>query len=432
MKDLLQQKLAEAISFSIGPMTPRQARLPNIPNKAHAIIGMRRAGKTYFLFQLMRDRLAAGVPRQNLAYFNFEDERLQIQTGHLSWILEEYYRLIPGVRDNHLVTFLFDEIQLVLGWESFVRRILDTERVEVILSGSSARMLSREVATSLRGRSMETSIFPFSFAEFLEHHGVSLPPTLGLLTKAKRSFVEQQFLNYLEVGGFPEAQGLEHRVRIMLLQGYVDVVVLRDVLERHKINNLIALRCLVRHLLANPAGRFSINRFYNDLRSQGVAVAKDLLYQMQAHLEDAFLILVVSMATTSERQRQSNPRKIYPIDCGLAVAFNRSSKANRGALLETVVAVELVRRGWLLGYLTTRSGYEVDFLATDWGQQQWLIQVCSEAGQPEVLDRELRALREGKLEHPGAICLLLTLAENSDLSDIQVKPVWQWLLENRT
>lgn len=427
---VLQEKIVESLSFPLAAMTRRRVKVPRIANKALAIIGMRRAGKTWFLFQLMGERLSNGVPPDHLVYINFEDERLlEIQTGHLSWLVEEYFRLVPAARDQQSVTFLFDEIQLIPGWESFVRRILDTERVEVIVSGSSAKMLSLEVATSLRGRSLATNIFPFCFSEFLDHHKVSIPSNPSLINKAQRSTLEQQFLKYLEVGGFPEAQGLEKRVRIALLQSYVDVVVLRDVLERHHISNLIALRALVRHLLANPAGRFSINRFYNVLRSQGVSVSKDLLHQMLAHLEDAFLVLTVPIWTTSERQRQSNPRKVYPIDPGLAMAYNRSSKANRGALLETVVAVELVRRGWQFGYLTTKSGLEVDFLATDWDHQTWLIQVCSETSDEEVLHREIRALEEATHQYPQAQCLLLTLTDTPQLDTIQVKPVWRWLLE---
>ena len=422
---VLGEKLTDALHFEIPRLTLRQLQVSRIPQKARAVIGMRRSGKTWFLFQQMLERMALGVPRDRLMYFNFEDERLGDQSvDQLSWLLEEYYRRVPQARDSHRVTFLLDEVQLVSGWESFVRRVLDSEQMDFILSGSSARLLSREVATTLRGRAAETTVYPFGFGEFLSHHSVEPVRDAKTASKAQRSQLESWFLRYLYEGGFPEAQGLGVRERIELLQGYVDVVTLRDILERHKISNLLVVRALVRNLLANPAGRFSVHRFYNDLRSQGVAVSKDLLHQLMTHLEDAFLIHSVPMATSSERQRQSNPRKIYPIDPGLAVAYNRTGKANRGALLESIVAVELARRGWQFGYVTTPSGYEVDFEAWDWQKNRWLIQVCTDF---ELVERELRALREA--QRPDDRLLVLSLTEEFFTAGVAVTPTWKWLLE---
>ena len=164
------------------------------------------------------------------------------------------------------------------------------------------------------------------------------------LPKAHRSRVDRALRDYLTQGGFPEAQGLETRERLELLKGYVDATMLRDVVERHAVSQPIALRWMVRHLLANAAGSFSVHKFHADLRSQGFAVAKDTLHAFVAHLEDAFLIRTVSVATESERRRMANPRKAYPIDPGLIAVFDRSGRANVGHALETAVALELDRR----------------------------------------------------------------------------------------
>ncbi len=436
MRDVIRQKLADALVFEPPELTLRDARLPSIPRRAHAIIGMRRAGKTYFLHQCLRERLENGAPRESLVYFSFADERLAgLTAADLGWVLEEYFARFPQFRDRQRVTFFFDEIQTVLGWESFVRRVLDSEKVEVFVSGSSAKMLSREIATSLRGRATETIIFPFSFREFLRHRGVKPPEDPAFAPKARRSQMEKLFHEYLTVGGFPEAQGLTPRDRIPLLQSYVDAVIFRDVIERHGVTNVVALRRLTRQLLGAAAGMFSVHRFLGDLRSQGVAVAKDTLHALLTYLEDAFLVWLVPVATSSERQRQSNPRKVYPIDAGLIGAFDRSGKINLGHALETVVQIELERRGCQRGYVRTPEGFEVDFLATPIAGKPFLIQVCADLADPATRDREFRAIKAARATHRRIPTLLLTLnagdaalAQAEAPTGLEVRLAWEWLL----
>ena len=183
-------------------------------------------------------------------YFNFEDERLaEMTVAELQWVVEEYYTLCPEWRDRRQAVFFLDEIQVVAGWEGFVRRVLDTERVEIFLSGSSARLLSCEVATQMRGRAMEALVLPFSFRECLRHAGAEPATPPHRLTKSAGSAVEKRLREYLVAGGFPEAQGLASRDRLDLLRGYVDTALFRDVVERHAVSNPVALRWMVRRLL---------------------------------------------------------------------------------------------------------------------------------------------------------------------------------------
>jgi len=436
MRDVIRQKLADALEFKPPALTPRDARISPIANKAHAVVGMRRAGKTTFLYQCLQERLVQGAPRESLIYFNFEDERLGgMQAAQLSWVLEEYFSRYPQFREQRKVTFFFDEIQVVPGWESFIRRILDTEKVEVFVSGSSAKLLSREIATAMRGRATETVIYPFSFREFLRHRKIQAPERADFVSKVQRSKLERAFKDYARTGGFPEAQGLADQDRIDLLQGYVDVVLFRDVVERHAISNVPALRRLTRQLLGAAAGHFSVHRIYNDLRSQGVAIAKDALHSMLEHLEDAFLVHLLPLATTSERIRQSNQRKAYPIDPALIAAFDRGSKANTGHVLETIVAIELERRGAKSGYVATPSGFEVDFSTTAPTGKQSLIQVCADLSDKDVREREFRALRDELKVRRKAQGLLLTATTTDALAAqaeaparVKVQPVWEWLL----
>jgi len=436
LREIIHQRIVDSLAALIPTFTRRDLRIPAVPGKAIAVIGMRRTGKTTFLWQTLADRLDQGTPREGLLHFSFEDERLAGMTAaDLSLVVEEYYRLHPEWRDQYQTVFFLDEIQVVPGWEMFARRLLDTEKVELFLSGSSARLLSREVATSMRGRAMEVLVHPFSFREALRHHGQEPKGAVEGLPKATRSALERNLHSYLVGGGFPETQGISARDRVDLLRGYVDVVLLRDVIERHRVSHPVALRWMTRQLLGNAAGTFSVNKFHQSLRSQGISVGKDTLYSYLSYLEDAFLVRIVSIATDSERQRMVNPRKVYPIDSGLIPVFDRSGKANIGHALETAVYLELERRGAKVSYVkTASSGYEVDFLARYPDGSTDLIQVCASLEDSDVREREVRALVEAVSKYPRASLHIVTLnpGTREDVPPtIQVHPAAAWLLAER-
>ena len=434
IQNTLIQKLNDSIVAEIPRLTRREIRLPRVPGKALAVIGMRRSGKTCFLSQCMTDLLAAGAPRESLVLLNFEDDRLAgMDASDLSFLLESYYQLHPEFRDHTQVTLLLDEIQLVSGWETFTRRILDSEKIRLFLSGSSATMLSREVHTSMRGRAMEVTVFPFSFREALSHRDLLPEKNWNALPKARRSTLEKAFRTYLAEGGFPDAQNLDIRDRRPLLQGYVDVAVLRDIIERHGISNPVTLRWLQRHLLGNPAAPFSIQKFYDALKSQGLPISKDSLHAFLTYFEDAFLIHTTSLFTASERQRMVNPRKAYPIDPGLIPIYELVGRDNLGHALETAVLIELLRRGCQVHYFRTPQGNEVDFHAVDAAGNAILIQVCANASAPATLQREVRALVEAKALHPDTRTLLILLdplPPGTTVPDtIELTPAIPWFLE---
>jgi len=433
----LHPVLEERLNAALAPtpssgFTRRDAQLPAVPGKTHAVIGMRRAGKTTFLKQLLAERRVS-VPPERALYLSFDDDRLVgIAVEQLGFLLEEFYRRYPDLRGRQSVLWLLDEIQLVPSWERFLRRVMDTERAEFVVSGSSARMLSREVHTSLRGRGMETVIRPFSFREFLRHRAEEPTKPVRQWTAGERSLVEKRYREFLVEGGFPEAQGLTSSLRIELLQGYVDTVLFRDVVERFEVSQVTALRWLVRQCLRNPAGSFSVHRLTQDLKSQGHGVARDAVNAMLGHLTDAFLLSTVPIATDSERQRNSNPRKIYPADPGLIPAFDASGRANLGHALETAVLNELERRRAEVGYVKTAEGLEVDFLVRYRTGDQELIQVCASLKSPETVARELRALAATAREHPRAHRRLLVLDRDAagevEAPGVEVLPAYEWML----
>lgn len=432
-RELIRQKIVDSLATEVPPFTRRDVHLPAVAKKAVAVIGMRRTGKTTFLWQVLAGKVHEGASREGLLYFGFEDERLSdLTAADLQLIVEEYYRLYPEWRDGRRrAMFFLDEIQVVPGWEMFARRLLDTERIELFLSGSSARLLSREVATSMRGRAMEALVHPFSFREFLRHSGREPEQPPERLPKAARSTIEKQLRAYLAQGGFPEALGTAARERFTLLRGYVDTALLRDVIERHAVSHPVALRWMVRQLLGNAGGSFSINKFYGALQSQNIAVGKDTLYAYLAHLEDAFLIRTVSLGSESERQRMVNPRKVYPIDMGLIPIYDAAGRSNLGHALETAVLLELERRGAEISYVRTASGFEVDFLARYPDGHRELIQVCVDLDEPTTREREVSALADARRQYRDASLHLVSLAPEipSDLPQhIQWHPASAWLL----
>lgn len=437
--DLLRLKLAESLATEQPALTRRDVIVPRVPGKALAVIGVRRSGKSSFLAQCRADRIAAGSPKEAQLLVSLEDERLAGMTvGNLRWLLEEHTRQFPvlsrgAVRTRATPALYLDEVQLVPGWEGLVRRLMDGGGMDVFVSGSSAKLLSREVATSLRGRGLEVLVHPFSFREALRHAGVEPETPFNRLDAAGRATLDRRLRRYLVEGGFPEAQGLDARNRARLLTSYVDVVVLRDVIERHAVSNPLALRWIERQLLANPGGSFSVKKHYDALRTQGVPVGKDTLHEYLAHLEDAFLIRTVALHSASERQRMVNPRKAYPVDSGLISLFERSGREQRGRALETAVLLELERRGYEAAYVRTRDGFEVDFMAHRASEGPLLVQVCLESEGDDTWARELRALEAAAREHRRARAWLVTMDATPPTrplpKGISWAPAARWLLE---
>lgn len=431
--------IAEFQERELPDSTPRTLTLPQIPRKAAVVVGMRRTGKTFLMFQQVQRLVASGLDKRDVLYVNFEDDRLRVdEPGLLGDLLEAFYRFNPSARERgaHL---LLDEIQVVPGWPKFVRRVLDTESVQVVLSGSSAKLLSTEVATELRGRGMPVELFPFSFIESALAADITVPATLPPGSR-KRSRLEAHLDTYLSAGGFPEVQTLAPRERIQTLQDYVELVLLRDVIERHRIENAVAARAFARLLLQSPARAFTVNKAHGDLRSRGLQVSKDSLHALLDHFQDAYLVFAIPVFRKSERARATNPRKLYPIDPGLAAAMSHATAADVGARLENAVFLELRRRhGRLLqgqvSYYLTDSGREVDFVVGDVFHQRAgrLVQACADLSEPQAREREVRALLEAMTETGLDRGEIVTLREEgtmkTDAGTIRIVPAWRWLLE---
>ena len=429
--------VAEFQESELPHVTQRDVPLPDVHGKPTVLIGMRRTGKTYLLYQEMHRLLESGVEKRDLLYVNFEDDRLYpLPETVLDDVLESFFRVNPSARERGFHLFL-DEIQMVPGFARFVRRVVDTLPARIYLTGSSAKLLHTDVATEFRGRGFAVEVFPMSFAETARAEGISGREDAPIGPRL-RSRLRAHLDRYLEVGGFPEVLDMEPRQRMQTLQDYVELVLLRDVIERHGVENAVAARAFSRMLLQSSGHRFSVNKVHQDLRSRGLSVSKDTLHGLLAHFEDAYLVQTVPIFSTSERVAATNPRKVYAADPGLAAAVSHALATNLGARLETAVFVELRRRmGRLMAgrisYYVTEQGHEVDFVVGDPFERRvsQLVQVCADLGDPATREREIRALRSAMAELGAAESVIVSMNEQDtvavDSGVVRIEPAWSWL-----
>lgn len=374
----------------------RSTSFPDVINKIFVAIGMRRVGKTVFIFQRIQQLLKMKVLASEILYINFEDDRLDPLTPQqLGALLDAFYTIYPENHDKHCYLFL-DEIQNIEGWPLVIRRFFDTKKVSIYLTGSSAKLLSSEIATSLRGRAMSIEIWPFSFKEYLMSQRFGELPRL--IAKKTKDQLLAALAQYLQVGGFPEVVSLDFSNRNRILQDYVDVVVFRDIIERHKITNVVLIKYMIKSLLKNVGGSCSVNKLFNDLKSQGFAISKSTMYHYLQYIEDAYLLFMVPLYSESVRKTQSNPRKIYAVDPGLANAYTLIKEKNQGHLFENLIYLDLRRHGHDIYYYLTKDRYEIDFFTRDSLGDLHFYQVVWDLTDEKTRLREMRALEAAEQE----------------------------------
>ena len=418
----------QEVSLETG--VPRRMQIEAVPGKATVCIGVRRGGKSTYLFQLIDRLLNDGVPRENIFYLNFFDDRLHnLRQEGLGLITEAYYSLYPEKKNAEKVYCFFDEIQAITGWEPFVDRMMRTERCEVYISGSSAQMLSREIATQMRGRALSWELFPFSFREYLDYKGIE--STDPLSTK-KRLLVQKAFGEYWKTGGFPEVAGLDRRLRIKIHQEYFRAVLFRDLIERHDVSHPKALTDLAYRLMDNISSLYSVNRLTGYLKSLGHKSPKSAVSDYLEWFEDAYFLFTVRIFDTSLARSKTNPKKIYCIDHALVTSVSSGILVNSGHLLENLVFTALRRISPDIYYCKTKGGLEVDFIAQMRNRSRLLVQVCESMAEPQTRKREVTALIQAMTELNLKSGTIVTRNEEEeirvDAGKIIIVPVWRFLL----
>ncbi|MCL6493807.1 MAG: ATP-binding protein [Ignavibacterium sp.] len=425
MKEIIKTIIADFHSRSLPEIIERNLSVPIKSGKIISIIGPRRVGKTYFLFFLI-NKLAEKVHRKNIIYINFEDERLDFDSSTLNLILEAYYELYPENEDE--LYFFFDEIQTVKNWEKFIRRVYDNVSKNIFITGSSSKLLNTEVSSSLRGRALSYELFPLSYKEYLRFKNVPFDNLSSTKTKAN---LIRHFNNYLLQGGFPEIIDFSEELRNKTLQSYLDVMMLRDIIERYNISNPIALKYLIKKALTNVGNYLSVNKIFNELKSIGVKVSKDSIYMFLNYIQDANLIFMTNIYSESINVQNTNDKKIYCIDNGLANSISFSLSENKGRLLENLVYLYLKSRGKNIYYSYDKK--ECDFVLYDKFKIIAAYQVTTELNELNK-EREINGLIEAMKKYRLKKGVILTLEQKDYLKqdnlEIFIEPAWQFMLKD--
>ena len=421
-KEIFKFLIYDFIERELADVKKRELELPLDINKIVTLVGIRRAGKTYLFYYLAR-KLREQFPRENIVYINFEDDRIfPLALTDMESLIQAYYELYPHKKDE-IVYFLFDEIQNVPYWEKFVRRIYDSEKCRIYLSGSSSKLLSKEIATSLRGRTLTYEIFPLGFREFLLFKGVKyIPYSSKSLAEVKNFFNE-----YLWRGGFPEVVNYNQEIWRKTLQEYFNLIIYKDIVERYKVTNLSIVQYLAKNLIKNCSSLMSVNKIYNDLKSQGFQISKNTIYDYISFFEDAFIIFLLPIFSYSIRKEWRNPRKVYAIDIALKKIID--FQEDKGKIYENLVFLELRKKYQNLTYFKGKQ--EVDFYHHE---TKTLINVCTEYFNEQTKKREISGLKEAMEVLKIEESLLLTSDTEEEITidgkKIIVLPIWKWVLHN--
>ncbi len=416
-KEILKSVLADnQIEVPRHSVIPRQFDFEEFGN--YVFVGIRRAGKSYLLYQRIQQLLSSGVGWDEILYINFEDERLGTMTSEDLNLLLEVHMEMYGKRP---ILFL-DEIQNIEGWDKFARRLADS-KYRVYITGSNAKMLSNEIRSTLGGRYIEINVFPYDFKEFLNVKGVHLTPTTLYATE-QRSEVLRHFDDYFHHGGFPEGAEL-HSKRDYLSSVYQKIY-LGDIATRHSIENTFALKVLFKKIAESVKQPVSFSRLTNIVSSTGVKVAKSTVITYMEYAKDAWLVTAVPNIAGKLVEKETNP-KYYFTDNGILNLFLLDPETS---LLENIVAINLLRKyGREDAVYFYNHGVEVDFYVPE---EELAIQVCYSLSDDETFDREIKAL----LKLPSVVSckklIVITRDEEQTLEiddkTIEVIPIWKWLL----
>ena len=274
-KEIFKQLITNNQERDFDYVLERDIDFPLSSNKIVAFIGVRRSGKTHLMYHTIK-HLRKTVPKENIVYLNFEDDRIfPLSLQELSLFPEAYYELYPKKKSEKVI-FFFDEIQIVENWEKFIRRLYDTENCQIFISGSSSKLLSSEIATGLRGRTLTFEIFPLSFKEYLRFNNVEI----NIYSSKSKSQIVNYLQKYLQYGGFPELIYDNIRFARQTLQEYIDLIIYKDLIERYRITNHYLMRYLVKYCFTNISTLLSFNKLFKNLKSQGIQLSKNSLYNL--------------------------------------------------------------------------------------------------------------------------------------------------------
>ena len=413
-KDLFKSLIALSQAELPFERIEREIDLPVQPELIITVPGVRRAGKSSLLMLTVNKLLASGVKREQILWVNFDDERLdRMPTEELDEVLQAYREMYPEIELKDVYMF-FDEIQNIDGWDLFVLRVFKSYCRNVYVTGSNAKLLSSEISTVLRGWTLDYEMLPLSFREFCRFKGIDAHSYLES-DKAKRYAAMEE---YIHGGGFPKVVlSTDKSMKLRLLQGYFNTMLFRDLAERHAIKNIEALRYFLKRVMQNLTKTTSINAIANDMRSNGVSVSKDDLYNWADWAVEAYLFVRYPKYSRSLVKENQSLRKYYVIDTGMRQAVLMPQSEDKGKLLENRVALELFRRrGADRKMFYWQDGRECDFVVQREEHVEELIQVTWDIEDEDTRKREIDGIKEAA---KGTKCDKLTIVTREQKETIE-------------
>ena len=396
------------------PLVERPLTLEEHGN--YVFVGVRQAGKSYLLFQRMQQIMETGTDVEDIVYVNFDDERLKEMTAmDFDLILQAYHSMYEGTP-----IFFFDEIQNVDGWANFARRLAN-RKYQVYVTGSNAKMLSRDIETVLGGRYLDIKVFPYSFEEYLKANGVVL--SKGWQYGRKANELQRHFRTYFEWGGFPEL--VNFREKRIWLNSLYNRIFFNDLVVRHKIKNEDALRLCVRRLAESVMQPCSLNRLCNLVKSTGASCSPSTVMEYVRYLQESCLLVSLDNYASKFVEKET-VKKHYFVDNGLMHLFVNNPDT---LLLENLCAITLYKK-YGSGLYYFNKGIEVDFFVPEEGLG---IQASYRMSDEATLEREMKALAALHSFKPLRQAVIITYEDEGTMEynglEIELKPAWKWVLE---
>ena len=408
-------------------LNERETKLPVDGGRIVTVTGIRRCGKSSLLGLVMNRLIENGVSRQQILCIGFDDERfLSISAENLDEILQAYREMFPNQPLKDVYMF-FDEIQLVEGWELFVLRVYKTYCKNIYITGSTAKMLSEEMASALRGWPDEYREYPLSFNEYLSFRGINA----NRFTEEGRAILADNFRSYCKEGGFPQVvltEGISRKTK--LLQSYFNTMLFRDMIEHYHIGaSSVVVRYFLKRVMNNLTKPTSVNNIYNELKSQGMKVSKDSLYAWLEYACNIYMFRRVPKYTKSLVKESMSPSKYYMTDIGLRNAVLLSQSEDEGKALENIVYMMLERslkEDDRVFYFSEAK--ECDFVIQRGDQIEELVQVCWELEETNI-EREVEGILTASSVTDCRTCKIITFNQQRTIQRgelrIEVLPIWR-------
>ena len=432
-KDDFRQVISEWFLQELPHVVDREIRIPLDSSLIISITGPRWSGKTFLMYSVIK-KIRNTVPQGNILYINFEHGRLRnLDANDLSDMVLVYYEL-SHVASSFPVYLFLDEIQIVNDWSKWVNRVYESKKFRVYLSGSSSKLLSRELSSELRGRSIDYTVLPYSFREYLEVKGAPFQNLELLLHSERRGSIMGALRDYIREGGFPEVIFIKEE-KEKLLRCYIDTIIIRDVGQRFHIEPSILIT-FFNYAISNYSKYFTGNKTYNYLKTLNYRISRNYPNILMDHFGEVFALFQVEIFSRSVKSKKQYPRKLYVVDTGIIKTAVKTEEIGR--LMENVVFIELARRSEFSGKFQISywreygksEGKEVDFVIIEGNSVVELINVTFASSREDVSDREIDGLIEAAKELKCSRMRIITW-DYFDEGNINFTPLWYWLLTDR-